>query len=72
MKTLSQVAKLSDAPETLEEARALIDSRVDALRERTNALHELRMIVRDYLAYSSIDGRPERLKLRQKLWEICH
>lgn len=44
MKTMSQVAKVSDAPETLDEARKIIDGQCGSIavwRDRAVALEEL-------------------------------
>jgi hypothetical protein len=52
MKTMSQVFQLSECPETLEEARLLIDhqeSECRALRERLKEMVETSGELRDYL-----------------------
>lgn len=70
MKTMSMVARVSDCPETLDEARMVIDNMVWVSDEKTKQLTALKTILRDYLAMSSLDGRPERQELRAKLKEL--
>lgn len=40
MKTMSMVSKLSDAPETLEEARKIIDEQEERLRQNADEIAE--------------------------------
>lgn len=71
MKTMSMVSKLSDAPETLEEARLLLDRQEAQYRQGLEKLTAIRATLREYLALSSLDGRPERQQLRAKLKALC-
>ena len=65
------VLRLSDAPETLDEARKLIDKQEVNYRRNLERFTELRNTLREYLALSSIDGRAERQPLREKLKALC-
>lgn len=71
MKSMSMVVRLSDAPETLDEARKVIDKQEADYRRNLEKLTELRKTLREYLALSSIDGRAERQPLREKLKALC-
>ena len=71
MKTMSQVLRLSDCAETLEEARGVIDRQEAQYRQALEKLAAIRATLREYLALSSLDGRPERQELRAKLKALC-